>query len=357
MEKRHQVFISSTFTDLVAERSEVVQALLELDCFPAGMEMFPAANEAAWELIKSVIDDSDYYCLILAGRYGTTDSSGMSYTEREYDYAVSVNKPLVAFLHQDPTTLQVARSEATSDGKARLATFRSKVETKHHCKYWASPEDLGGKVSRSIVALRKSNPSYGWVPGEFAADEASRIEVANLRARVAELEAELAKRAVDVAQGSTTALASGTDLYSVNLYCPIGEGKTEWHDVSATWDTILKYVGPTLVAECSEDDLMGRLNLCFFHELQVIVHPDQPRYGSLIIPHVSVDQIKVQLQALGQMTPGTKRRAVSDKKTYWKLTQSGEKRLLSIRAIPKSEASASAPAQLDFVPVATPSAA
>ena len=33
-DKRYQVFISSTFNDLKAERAEVTQALLELDCIP-----------------------------------------------------------------------------------------------------------------------------------------------------------------------------------------------------------------------------------------------------------------------------------------------------------------------------------
>jgi hypothetical protein len=61
MDKRHQVFVSSTFTDLIDERRAVMQALLELDCIPAGMELFAAADEDAWTLIKSVIDDCDYY--------------------------------------------------------------------------------------------------------------------------------------------------------------------------------------------------------------------------------------------------------------------------------------------------------
>ncbi|HDV1518665.1 TPA: DUF4062 domain-containing protein, partial [Salmonella enterica subsp. enterica serovar Aberdeen] len=39
MDKRYQVFVSSTFADLEEERQEVMQALLELDCMPAGMEL------------------------------------------------------------------------------------------------------------------------------------------------------------------------------------------------------------------------------------------------------------------------------------------------------------------------------
>ena len=43
-EKRYQVFVSSTYEDLQEERREVMQALLELDCIPAGMELFPAVG-------------------------------------------------------------------------------------------------------------------------------------------------------------------------------------------------------------------------------------------------------------------------------------------------------------------------
>lgn len=73
MDTRYQVFVSSTFRDLQDERREVMQALLEMDCIPAGMEMFPAADEQAWQLITGVIDQSDYYALIVGGRYGSTD--------------------------------------------------------------------------------------------------------------------------------------------------------------------------------------------------------------------------------------------------------------------------------------------
>ena len=100
MEKRYQVFISSTYADLQEERQEVMQALLELDCIPAGMELFPAANEDQWTLIKRVIDDCDYYMVIVAGRYGTVGPDGVSYTEMEYRYALEQEKPIIGFLRR-----------------------------------------------------------------------------------------------------------------------------------------------------------------------------------------------------------------------------------------------------------------
>ena len=63
MNKRYQVFVSSTYRDLVQERVEVLQALLELDCMPAGMELFSRPR---------AIDESDYYLVISAGRYGAS---------------------------------------------------------------------------------------------------------------------------------------------------------------------------------------------------------------------------------------------------------------------------------------------
>lgn len=67
MDKRYQVIISSTFRDLVQERQEVLKAVLAIDHMPAGMELFPASDDAAWQLSRDVIDGSDYYVVIIGG--------------------------------------------------------------------------------------------------------------------------------------------------------------------------------------------------------------------------------------------------------------------------------------------------
>lgn len=94
-DKRYQVFVSSTYDDLQDERKEVMQALLELDCIPAGMELFPASSEDQWSLIKRVIDDCDYYILIIGGRYGSVGPDGISYTQMEFEYALKTGKPII----------------------------------------------------------------------------------------------------------------------------------------------------------------------------------------------------------------------------------------------------------------------
>ena len=44
MNKKIQVFISSTYTDLIEERQAAVEAILDAGHIPAGMELFKAGN-------------------------------------------------------------------------------------------------------------------------------------------------------------------------------------------------------------------------------------------------------------------------------------------------------------------------
>ena len=89
MNKKLQVFISSTYTDLRDERQAAVEAVLLAKHMPAGMELFTAGDESQLQVIKRWIKESDIYLLILGGRYGSVEPiSGLSYSEIEYDFAV-----------------------------------------------------------------------------------------------------------------------------------------------------------------------------------------------------------------------------------------------------------------------------
>ena len=59
MDRRYQIFISSTYADLKEERDKVMRAVLQLKCFPAGMELFPAVDKKQFDYIKSEIDECD----------------------------------------------------------------------------------------------------------------------------------------------------------------------------------------------------------------------------------------------------------------------------------------------------------
>lgn len=162
MEKKYQIFISSTFTDLQDERQAVLKAILELGHMPAGMELFPATDDTAWQLIKDVIDSSDYYTLIIAGRYGSVDEKGIGYTEKEYDYAVSSKKPVIPLLHNNTNEIPRGKTETNEEAWKKLEQFRQKVEKNHTCDYWSTVEELKSKLIVALISTIKKRPSVGW---------------------------------------------------------------------------------------------------------------------------------------------------------------------------------------------------
>ena len=163
MKKRYQIFISSTFADLKDERNMVMQAVLERKCFPAGMELFPAIDKEQFDYIKKVIDDSDYYLLIIGARYGSMDENGVSFTEKEYDYAVKKGIPVIAFLHNDIKSIPLAKADVDKVLQEKLEAFRGKVQKGRLVKYWKNAHDLKAKVISSLVDVFEDQPKIGWV--------------------------------------------------------------------------------------------------------------------------------------------------------------------------------------------------
>lgn len=337
-DKRYQVFVSSTYADLKAEREEVIRALLELDCIPAGMELFPASDDERWELIRRVIDDCDYYIVIVGGRYGSTDEQGISYTEREYDYAVSKGIPVLGFLHADPQKVEIGKTDISEDAQTKLDAFRHKVEERM-CKYWTNPQELGGSVSRSLVQQMKTRPGVGWVRGDRAASPETLHELADLRNVNAQLRAELAAPNTEPPEGAEE-LAQGEETieldYSVRRL-RTGLASGNW---SYTWNEILGFVGPLMFDEASELQLLRHFNKVLQRDVEK-AHGEQlaeiGRYNDIVLTDTSFHAIKVQFAALGVIEKSIRQRSVKDQNTYWTLTPYGEHLVLSLSAIPSGE--------------------
>lgn len=204
MDKRYQIFISSTFSDLKEERNKVMQTIMSLDCIPAGMELFPAMDEEQFEFIKRIIDDCDYYLLIVGARYGSMDDNGVSYTEKEY--AVSKGIPVIAFLHQDISSLPMNKADLDAELRKKLEAFRKKVATGRLVQYWKNADDLNAKVAVSLPKTIKMFPRIGWVRANLQSNAESLLEMNELRKENAELRAYKDQRekslgyAVDIAE-------------------------------------------------------------------------------------------------------------------------------------------------------------
>jgi len=338
-EKRYQVFVSSTFADLQEERQEVMHALLELDCIPSGMELFPAANETQWDLIKRVIDDCDYYILILAGRYGSMASDGLSYTEKEYRYALSINKPTIAFLHKQPGKIPADKTEESSDGKEKLKLFRELLQQKL-CKHWTTAHDLGSVVSRSLIQLIRTTPAIGWVRANELPDGDAALELLRLRRQVEELDLAL-KKARSSAPPGTENLAKGKKNFS---FAYTFEAKKDYQryefsdQVDVTWDDLFAMAGPVLLNEATDTQIKTALQNGLMKKAAPDIKTRTKGYTEASSFKISQDHfntVKVQLKALGLMVKSDRNRSVKDTSTYWCLTPYGDEvltRLLAIKA-------------------------
>ncbi len=167
MQKKYQVFISSTYTDLKKERAKVQEILLMADCIPAGMEAFVASNAQQFEVIKKVIDLCDYYVLIIGGRYGTINKeTDLSYTEMEYNYAVSKGIPILVFAIDDNVKLAKANKESNAKLIEKLKEFKKKAMTNRLASVWKDLGDLSGQVAISIMKIREEDKRPGWIRGD-----------------------------------------------------------------------------------------------------------------------------------------------------------------------------------------------
>jgi hypothetical protein len=317
MERRYQVFVSSTYDDLREERQQVIQALLESDCIPAGMELFPAADEEQWSFIKRVIDECDYYLVIVAGRYGSTDREGTSYTEKEYDYAVERGKPVIGFYHANPGAIPSAKCEDDPQKKSRLDAFREKIKTRL-CKPWSSAEDLSGKVSRSIAQLKKSRPAEGWVRAQDVADPQTIVA---LRNKIDELEAALKAARTQPPQGVND-LAQGSDPLLVKFTLALGQNAQGDHDRGTTWDELFSVLGPAMLEGCSEQALRSLLESWLW----------PGRDWHVVVDDGGFRQIIIQLLALELIERG-KKHVSGEAGTFWRLTDYGQNYLIRLRAI------------------------
>ncbi len=231
---KYQVFVSSTYRDLHEERERVLWAVLNSRHIPAGMENFTATSDRGWETISRVIDLSDYYVVILSGMYGTIDeSTGVSWTEREYQYAVSRAVPVLGFVRDDSHITQ-DKAEADPIKRAKLTAFKGVLRQTHMVQGWTDGADLARKV---VDALRNhiaddedaGRARPGWYRGDKivlpgnVAPELARLSSENeaMRRQIAQLTS-LGGVALEVVSSSGGSVAGGIRIIATR--CLVSRG-------------------------------------------------------------------------------------------------------------------------------------
>lgn len=174
--KKMQIFVSSTYEDLKDERQKMVEAILDAGHIPAGMEIFGGAGTVIGA-IKRWIDESDIYFLLLGGMYGSIyeeNSEKISFTEWEYRYACSINKPVCAIildesmLHSKAAKCGRGTMIFEEENKEKYEAFKRFVLFNGLCKFISNISEISGVVQSDITkVLNDDNYNLvGWVRGD-----------------------------------------------------------------------------------------------------------------------------------------------------------------------------------------------
>ena len=178
-EKRYQVFISSTYTDLIKERQAAVESILTAGHIPAGMELFTAGDVSQMEVIRSWIDNSDVFMLILGDRYGSIEpTTQKSYTELEFEYALSQGKPLFSIVSNgsEESLKKVVEKKGLNAierlNTAKYSAFRKRVLS-NMVRFWDDWKDVKIATTESLSKITQRNDLDGWIrlsahTGDFA---------------------------------------------------------------------------------------------------------------------------------------------------------------------------------------------
>jgi Domain of unknown function (DUF4062) len=191
--RKLQIFLSSTYEDLIDHRLTAMEAVLAAGHIPAAMEQFSPGDETAWEKIRTWIDGSDAFILILGGRYGSIETkSGKSYIQLEYEYAIDKKKPFFALVvsekHHNERVQKFTLKVDERDNPEKYKKFRS-IVTEKLCRIWNDQKDIESAIFQKLPEWAEREDMVGWVRGDEAANPGTTNELARLSAENHELRA------------------------------------------------------------------------------------------------------------------------------------------------------------------------
>lgn len=326
MDKRYQVFVSSTYADLKDERSQVIQTIMEMDCIPAGMEIFPALDEEQFNFIKRVIDDCDYYIVIVGGRYGSLSDDGLSYTEKEFDYACKKGIKIIALIHQNPDKIPIDKSDIEPDLRKKLEDFRNKITNGRLVKFWNKAEELPGLVALSLSKTIKTYPAIGWVRSNTVGNAEILSELNELRKENNKLktEIELTEKNEDTSVSlKENELADLDDHFTLKA----GSGSAR-EEFKITWGEIFYIISPYLMQHPSDSrvkDYLAKRVLEKFEKATVYATIKEDDFNT----------IKVHLSTLNLINVRYSKNTGGGMGLYWSLTEKGTRTMKELRSVKK----------------------
>lgn len=256
--KKYQVFISSTYSDLIEERRKAIDAVLMTNCMPAGMEAFSASDEKQFDVIKRVIDLCDYYVLIIANRYGSIfPGKEISYTEMEFEYAQSKGIPVLAFIIDPSVKVDNDKTDNDELLSAKLTLFKKRVSSNRLVSYWKTKDELFGNIISALYNAITQFIRPGWIRGGEFDEQRLLSENHKLSEKIQELELQLSNTGVNNNKYENIIFPMH---YSETIIFLTSGMKIDSKDIHPTLGELFKHISNSLTSKCSYFDFCSSVN-------------------------------------------------------------------------------------------------
>jgi hypothetical protein len=282
------------------------------------MEMFSAADEEQWKIIARHIEESDYYCVIVAHRYGSITGS-VSYTQKEYEYAVQLGIPALGFVIDSSVSWPPEMVDKDESATTGLTNFKSLIKSKP-VSFWKSTDDLYGKVSIALTKQITINPREGWIRANTSSvdsqvtNELSRLSAENssLRNEIVAIQKSREEDRDSEARDMIADLRKHDGTFSYKYQ----SSDSTWKRATRNYLQLFAFLAPMLMSEADVRSLSD--------SLAMNIRENKNRSWWLVATNQIRDLLS-DLMAFGLVEPSKRRHAVSDTGEYWTLTEFGQR--------------------------------
>jgi hypothetical protein len=334
LQKKLQVFVSSTYADLKDERQAAVAGILLAKHIPAGMELFTAGDEAQWDVIRRWIQDSDVYMLILGARYGSIEPrTGQSYTELEYDYAAQLGKPAFAVVMADflvEARLPTIAPPEPPEAREAYGRFRSKVLSKIST-HFENGDQIKLAILSSLGDIEARPHLGGWIrANEMPSVQPLVEEIGRLQNDRQMLLDQLAARPIAI-DDEGKVLAGLDDPITLELKFKVKwDHSTASRPIATTWREVYAIAAPLFV-EYPNDRRVSSTVATALYKRRLGGEPYEADVGT-----EDWGTVRTQFQALGLVELKYQEARDNSMYLYWYVTDAGKKLALTSRAVYKA---------------------
>ena len=324
LDKRYQVFISTSGQEMQPERIILAQTLVGMGFFSWGLEQRTPLSTA---LARRQIDDCDYVILLLGSQYGEQSVSGVGYMHLEYIYAVTKQKPIIVFMHEEPAARDPSLHDQKPELREKFSEFRKLLQQDVDQVFtYRSLRDLEMAVRLNMPHMLERYPVSGWVRPQNS--QLLHDEIEQLKAKIEQLETEVGKREVDpfLSLPKVSMHELFTFEYRMHAYQD-GNFKELKIQKKLTWAQLLGILGHMFVHPTPEEYFSKCINDYLNDTGLSDARLEMPRAHAVARAQINIralHSIKMQMRQNDWMVQAGRD---DRQRMLWKLTSKGQKQL------------------------------